>query len=327
MIRSNALTQAQIDEICQVYDECKNQLETAKRTKHSAATVSKYLIANGKGCGMGGNQHYVITDEQILQGISDGLTRQEIADKYGTHVENLAKRMRKLGVHAKPAKPKQPKSEIADTWHLTKGGQKFIENHQDNFEFVAYKRRRYRLRCKTCGYEIERSSSTISNKKCLCDVCEQRRKKEKQEEIDLQNERIKLVRYFYAILESKKPKKCCFCGNTFYSQYSNQKYCSKQCRSGKKKKFASIRKRCKKYGVYYDPKVTPEKVFERDGYRCMICGLACNKEDDTWTEWLGPYRPTVDHIIALANGGTHTWDNVQCAHAICNSYKRDLFTV
>jgi hypothetical protein len=27
----------------------------------------------------------------------------------------------------------------------------------------------------------------------------------------------------------------------------------------------------------------------------------------------------------LANGGTHTWDNVQCAHAICNSYKRDLW--
>lgn len=34
--------------------------------------------------------------------------------------------------------------------------------------------------------------------------------------------------------------------------------------------------------------------------------------------------PTIDHIVAMANGGGHTWDNVQLAHAICNSYKRDL---
>jgi 5-methylcytosine-specific restriction endonuclease McrA len=37
-----------------------------------------------------------------------------------------------------------------------------------------------------------------------------------------------------------------------------------------------------------------------------------------------PDAPTVDHIIPLAKGGTHTWDNVQLAHWSCNSDKRDI---
>lgn len=320
MAKCNLLTQAQIDEICLVYDECKNQLTTSKITKHSLTTISKYLIANGRGCGQGGNQHYVITDEQILQGIKDGLTRQEIADKYGTHVENLARRMKKLGVHAKYAE--RPHGDNIDIWHYSKVSDEYVKNKLGNdFECIAYKQKRYRLKCKKCGEIFEREQSSIKRKTVICVKC-------KKEEIALQNERIKLVRSFYAILESKTPKKCEYCGNTFYSQYKEQKYCSKQCKDkNKKKNNTSIKKRCRKYGVYYDPKVTSKKVFERDRYRCMICGLACNKEDNTWNGYFGPYSPTIDHIIALANGGTHTWDNVQCAHAICNSYKRDLFTV
>lgn len=315
MAKHDALTQTEIDEICSVYDECKNQLKVAKITKHSSTTVSKYLIANGRGCGQGGNQHYAITDEQILQGIADGLTRQEIADKYGTHVENLARRMKKLGVHAKYAK----RLTNADTWHWLQSSDDFVKKHLGNdFEFIEFKRRIYRLKCNKCGDILERDRSSIRRENVTCNKC-------KKEEIALQNERIKLVRSFYTILVSKTPKKCEYCGNTFYSQYKEQKYCSKQCKNKKKnRENASIRRRCKKYGVYYDPKVTRDKVFERDGYRCMICGLACNKEDDTWNGWFGAYSPTIDHIIALANGGTHTWDNVQCAHAICNSYKRDL---
>ena len=262
-----------------------------------------------------------VTDEQILSDIAEGLTRQEIADRRGVHVENLARRMRKLGVRAKYAIPKRQEVEIANTWHYTEGAREFVEKHQDGFELVSFKRGRCRLRCKICGYEIERARSTIRQKKCLCDECERR----KQEAIDLQNERIRLMRSFYAILELKKPKTCVCCGKGFFSQYSEQKFCSKKC----KKKYAgnSIRHRCRKYGVYYDPSVTARKVFKRDGYICGICGLACDVHDKSWNGFIGAYSPTVDHIKALANGGTHTWDNVQCAHAICNSYKRDLLTV
>lgn len=58
-----------------------------------------------------------------------------------------------------------------------------------------------------------------------------------------------------------------------------------------------------------------------------ICAL-CNNETqrpEVWDRWDGktwmPLAPTVDHIIPVARAGTHTWDNVQLAHAHCNSLK------
>ena len=44
-----------------------------------------------------------VTDEQLLELINAGLTRQEIATLCGMHVESLPRRMKALGVHAKHA--------------------------------------------------------------------------------------------------------------------------------------------------------------------------------------------------------------------------------
>ena len=54
------------------------------------------------------------------------------------------------------------------------------------------------------------------------------------------------------------------------------------------------------------------EVFARDGYRCMECLLA---PPDVALE--------LDHIIPLAAGGSHTYDNVACAHRACNLEKGD----
>jgi 5-methylcytosine-specific restriction endonuclease McrA len=47
----------------------------------------------------------------------------------------------------------------------------------------------------------------------------------------------------------------------------------------------------------------------------------CDPNDHEWTKHFGPTSPTIDHIIPMAKGGGHIWDNVQVAHAICNSTK------
>lgn len=52
-------------------------------------------------------------------------------------------------------------------------------------------------------------------------------------------------------------------------------------------------------------------VLERDDGVCGICG-----------EDVDPMNFHVDHVLALACGGTHTHDNVQVAHPLCNSRKR-----
>ena len=83
------------------------------------------------------------------------------------------------------------------------------------------------------------------------------------------------------------------------------------------------RHRAKKYGCEYDPTVKLDKLIERDGLRCAICGQMCDPNDHSWSKYSGPMYPSIDHIIPMSKGGGHTWDNVQVAHIICNSEKGD----
>ena len=93
--------------------------------------------------------------------------------------------------------------------------------------------------------------------------------------------------------------------------------------NGKSRSNRTYRGRCRHYGVTYDPKVKREAVVERDNGICQICGKRCDPNDKRWGSF-GPNYPTLDHIRPLSKGGTHTWDNVQCACGMCNSNKRDL---
>jgi 5-methylcytosine-specific restriction endonuclease McrA len=61
------------------------------------------------------------------------------------------------------------------------------------------------------------------------------------------------------------------------------------------------------------------RVIARDGNVCQLCG----KKTRIMASCQHDLYPSVDHIIPLACGGTHTYDNVQCAHRGCNSRKRD----
>lgn len=63
--------------------------------------------------------------------------------------------------------------------------------------------------------------------------------------------------------------------------------------------------------------INNREVYRRDGYICHICGLATEK--DRYHPY--PTAPTLDHIIPLRHGGTHTHDNVACAHSMCNIAK------
>lgn len=62
-----------------------------------------------------------------------------------------------------------------------------------------------------------------------------------------------------------------------------------------------------------DPIVNME-VFERDQWICHLCGNPVGREyrlpDDR--------AATIDHIVPLALGGKHIWENIALAHAWCN---------
>lgn len=63
--------------------------------------------------------------------------------------------------------------------------------------------------------------------------------------------------------------------------------------------------------------ISPKYLFDRDKWICGIC-----KEDiDKNLVWPDRMSVSVDHIIPLAKGGTHTYDNLQASHYICNVRK------
>lgn len=83
------------------------------------------------------------------------------------------------------------------------------------------------------------------------------------------------------------------------------------------------RRRLNNYGnAEYDGSVTLKRVRERFSDICQICGLPVDDTEISKGHIKRMY-PTIDHIIPLSKGGTHTWDNVQLAHMSCNSGKCD----
>lgn len=63
--------------------------------------------------------------------------------------------------------------------------------------------------------------------------------------------------------------------------------------------------------------LSPQALAVRDGTSCGICGL----EVDMSLLDLHPMRPSVDHVLARANGGSNDPTNLQLAHLRCNSVK------
>lgn len=69
--------------------------------------------------------------------------------------------------------------------------------------------------------------------------------------------------------------------------------------------------------------VDPLRVFERDGWRCHLCG----RKVDRSLPGRDPMGQTLDHVVPLAEGGAHSYANTALAHKSCNSRKGHRATV
>lgn len=75
-------------------------------------------------------------------------------------------------------------------------------------------------------------------------------------------------------------------------------------------------RRARKLGTVVE-KFDRKEIFERDNYVCHIC----DEPTDATVRHPSPLAPTIDHVIPLAKGGTHTRDNIKTAHSRCNIAK------
>lgn len=130
----------------------------------------------------------------------------------------------------------------------------------------------------------------------------------------------------------EKPKKvrygvCEVCGATFeYHMGRGRRYCSEACRRKSEQAMAARRasmafrryKRRNGIDSSLNEYVDPYEIFERDGWKCQICG------GETPRELRGknkPNSPELDHITAVCRGGLHNRQNLQCCCRSCNMEK------
>jgi hypothetical protein len=107
---------------------------------------------------------------------------------------------------------------------------------------------------------------------------------------------------------------CPSCGEPFVQLATLQpRFCSRVCAKREERRRERHRRRDAKAGQ----RIYRRKVFERDGWTCRLCLKPVQQEALV----PHPKAPTVDHILPLALGGSHTYLNVQTAHFICNSTK------
>ena len=59
-------------------------------------------------------------------------------------------------------------------------------------------------------------------------------------------------------------------------------------------------------------------LYERDGWECVLCGEAVDR-DLIGTR--SQMRPSLDHVIPRCMGGSHEDSNLRLAHVICNARK------
>ena len=262
-----------------------------------------------------------------------GLSTYDLERKYGHDHSVIAGWMRKRGhsprtpgyyeSHKNAAKQKHliAKNNI-DDW--------LNEHYGDEYTLLEYTKWHVpcKLRHNTCGGEFTREVPNIKKRGINCPVCKERQLEKNRADKEAE----KAKRIAERTEELSKDKICNHCGSVFHSELKRKKYCSEKCKRrarDKRRNRASSnlcinhRRRARKYGVAYEPGISLEKLIERDGLTCRICGGECDLSDRNG-KLIGNNYPTIDHIVAMKNGGGHTWDNVQIAHRICNSYKRDL---
>ena len=283
-------------------------------------------------------------DQIEYEYVTLGMSTYELEKKYGVNHSTISKWMRQRGNHlGKGAHQKgSHKPELAERHKRAEEefAKRLIDEFGGKFEYVgnfrANDKKFATIRCAECGCEFEHYIG-FQGVVWDCPECKQRQlevdRQRREEESEQERETRRYERMFEEIREYALDKTCKECGSTFHSVSTTALYCSDRCRrrardKNRRRQPNNFRhyyhvKYGERYRDHYDPSITLKKLYERDGGVCQICGEPCNWDDMEWG-CHGPTYPSLDHIVPRAKGGDHKWENVQLAHCICNSRKRDL---
>lgn len=203
------------------------------------------------------------------------------------------------------------------------------------------------VRCRQCGRTFGRQfhifrdvvNGTWSQKN-WCPFCyndhltRERKRREADQEHEAQEKAQQKAERLSRTVNDELTKRlaihvCKNCGKEFSQMitgYNSTKYCSEKCQN----RYFN-RRRCEKrykklMAREHDNDISLEKLFNRDHGTCYLCGKQCDWSDGEEREGVfiaGSHYPSIDHIVPVSKGGTHTWNNVRLACRECNWIKRD----
>lgn len=193
------------------------------------------------------------------------------------------------------------------------------------------------LRCLDCGGVFERSCVSIRHgRRTVCPYCkramvdqnkavkdaekEAARAKAEEERERRSAARREALAKEQRLREERRKHACPVCGEVTRRRI----YCSDICARKAANTSHEARRRVRITAALVDKDITLAKLYDRDGGLCWVCGMACSWDDATTkgdTFIAGELYPSVDHVVALCDGGAHSWDNVRLAHRRCNSWR------
>lgn len=143
------------------------------------------------------------------------------------------------------------------------------------------------------------------------------------------------LKYQVAAKYRAEYRKCKVCGNEFQTTMKRRALCGKKlCRArgrawspegwksgvASTNRYLSLRRAAQESG---DRTLTTLTIYDKAGGVCAACGI-----DTLHPQTPRAQRPkerynwaTLDHIVPLSQGGSHTWDNAQLLCLSCNSRK------
>ena len=186
------------------------------------------------------------------------------------------------------------------------------------------------IRHKACGATMTKSVVTVRHRRQLiCQHCRELERQAKEKAIAEARAKAKAERHAKAIENKRKryaelrlPKakpivKCKVCGQWFYGKNKCSCVCSDECQRKIDNHRWSLKKeiRRRKAQTKETKTITLQKLFDRDGGICWICGKPC----DINAHYNSNNYPSVDHLIPISKGGKDEWSNIRLAHRGCNS--------
>lgn len=186
------------------------------------------------------------------------------------------------------------------------------------------------VRCKKCGAVLRKSFVAVRHGSARCDECarseREQAKKWKNEQKAEQKKAEENKRTLAKRLTGSQigMAECECCGGLFI-QTNSRKYCSSECARKMFNARHSDKRLRKIKGATVDKDITLEKLYNRDGGTCYLCGEKCDWDDYQTTEEgyfvVGKLYPSIEHVRPLSRGGLHSWENVKLACWRCNTEK------